>query len=225
MHDGSVPAPIRLAIVDDHPLIAAAIQAAVAADAVSGDRVPPRRPIRLVGTARTVGEGLALVDGPGTDAPDVILCDIEVAAEADGLRVVEAAAAAGRRAIVLTSHDRSSFMREAFALGAVGFVPKSADVAQILEAVRVVADGGTAFPATVIDAVRNARRVPSERERAVLALLRGGASNDEIGATLGISSRTVESHLRRLFDRYGVLSRTELVVLAIDEGWVRDCAV
>ena len=54
----------------------------------------------------------------------------------------------------------------------------------------------------------------------VLALVCDGASNDEIGARLGVTEKTVESHLRRLFDRYAVLSRTELAVLALREGWV-----
>ena len=56
----------------------------------------------------------------------------------------------------------------------------------------------------------------------MLALLCGGASNDEIGVRLGVTEKTVESHLRRLFDRYGVLSRTELAVLALREGWVAE---
>ena len=47
----------------------------------------------------------------------------------------------------------------------------------------------------------------------------GGATNAEIASALGLSEKTVESHLRRLFDRYELLSRTELAVLAIDEAW------
>ena len=58
----------------------------------------------------------------------------------------------------------------------------------------------------------------------MLTLVCGGASNDEIGAQLGVTEKTVESHLRRLFDRYGVLSRTELAVLALREGWVAEKA-
>jgi DNA-binding CsgD family transcriptional regulator len=60
----------------------------------------------------------------------------------------------------------------------------------------------------------------SDRERQVVAQVVDGASNDEIGARLGISARTVESHLRRLFDRTGVASRTELVARALREGWL-----
>ena len=47
-----------------------------------------------------------------------------------------------------------------------------------------------------------------------------GSTNAEVGARLGLSEKTVESHLRRLFERYGLQSRTELAVLALDEGWI-----
>jgi DNA-binding CsgD family transcriptional regulator len=49
-----------------------------------------------------------------------------------------------------------------------------------------------------------------------------GLTNAETAARLDLSEKTIESHLRRLFDRYGLLSRTELAVLAIDEGWIAD---
>ena len=74
----------------------------------------------------------------------------------------------------------------------------------------------------MLRAIRSAPRRPSDREIEVLGLLCAGASNDEIGSRLGVTEKTVESHLRRLFDRYGVLSRTELAVLALREGWVAE---
>lgn len=205
--------PIRLAVVDDHPAIAVAIEAAI-----RDDHEEPA--IELVGTARTLEAGLALIARSGATAPSVVLCDVQLDAGIDGLGVVAAARSAGIRAIVLTSFDRASLMRAAFDRGAAGFLDKSADVADILNAVRVVARGGTAFSASALDAARSTPRAPSEREVSVLRSLAGGASSDEIGARLGISTRTVESHLRRMFDRYGVVSRTELAVLALREGWV-----
>lgn len=203
-------AEIRLAIVDDHPVIARAIEAAVASE----------DDIRIVGIARTPEDGIALVSRAGADAPQVVLCDVQLRSGTDGLRVVEAATAAGCRAIVLTSFDRSSLMRAAFERGAAGFLDKGAETSVILAAVRTVAGGGTAFSAAVLDAARYGPKPPSDREVAVLTELHKGATSDEIGARLGISARTVESHLRRLFDRYGVLSRTELAVLALREGWI-----
>lgn len=201
---------IRLGIVDDHPAIAAALLAAVERD--DG--------VRLVGVARTPEEGLALVARDGDERPDVVLCDLQLRSGADGLDVVAAAQDAGIRPIVLTSFDRSSLMRASFERGAAGFLSKTAEVDDILAAVRAVAAGGTAFSAATLDAARFAPRAPSAREVAVIEGLRDGATSDEIGGRLGISARTVESHLRRLFDRYGVVSRTELAVLAIRERWI-----
>ena len=215
---------IRLAVVDDHPVIARAIESAVAeaaaAVAAAGATASPERGIRIVGVARTPEDGIELVSRAGADAPEVVLCDVQLRVGTDGLRVVDAAAAAGCRAIVLTSFDRSSLMRAAFERGAAGFLDKGAEMATIVTAVRTVAAGGTAFSAAVLDAARYGPRPPSDREIAVLTELHKGATSDEIGARLGISARTVESHLRRLFDRYGVLSRTELAVLALREGWI-----
>lgn len=211
-------APIRLAIVDDHPVIAVAIEAAASRSANDVDAAA--RPIHVMGVARTPDAGLALVTSTGPDAPEVVLCDIQLRAGTDGLQVVEAATAAGCRAIVLTSFDRSSLMRAAFERGAAGFLNKGVDIGEILAAVRTVAAGGTAFSAATLDAARFGPRTPSEREIEVLTALRDGATSDEIGARLRISARTVESHLRRLFDRYGVVSRTELAVLAVREGWI-----
>jgi len=203
---------IRLGIVDDHPAIAAAIAAAIADDALE-----PR--IDLVGTARTPEAGIDLVQRTGEDAADVVLCDVQLASGIDGLAVVDAARA-HCRVVVLTSFDRASLMRAAFDRGAAGFLDKGAEVVEILRAVRSVAAGGTVFIAAALAASRFTPRQPSDREIGVMRELARGATSDEIGVRLGISARTVESHLRRLFDRYGVVSRTELAVLALREGWI-----
>ena len=210
---------IRLGIVDDHPAIALAIQAAASASPNVGSA--DDRAIRVVGTARTPEDGIGLVSGTGPDAPEVVLCDIQLRSGTDGLLVIEAAVAACSRAIVLTSFDRSSLMRAAFERGASGFLDKGAEAEMILDAVRTVASGGTAFSAVTLDAARYGPRPPSDREIAVLEELLRGLTSEEIGTRLGISPRTVESHLRRLFDRYAVVSRTELAVLALCEGWIQ----
>ena len=216
-HDQATYA-IRLAIVDDHPAIALAIEAAATAAPSSA---AGGRPIRVVGVARTPHDGIHLVTGTSPDAPEVVLCDIQLQSGTDGLRVIEAAVAAGCRAIVLTSFDRSSLMRAAFERGASGFLDKGAEPEAIFDAVRTVASGGTAFSAVSLDAARFGPRPPSDREIAVLEELHRGLTSEEIGTRLGISPRTVESHLRRLFDRYAVVSRTELAVLALREGWIQ----
>ena len=207
--------PIALAIVDDHPAIALAVRAATEGE----ERKGLERDIRIVGTARRIQDALALLNAaPGR--PDVLLCDIQVEAGIDGLEVVKAAHEAGVRVIVLTSFDRSSLMRAAFERGASGFLDKRTEPAEILDAVRLVAAGGTAFSSATLDAARSAPRPPSGREIEVIREIQRGSTSDQIGVRLGISTRTVESHLRRLFDRYGVVSRAELAVLAMNEGWV-----
>ena len=214
--------PVLLGVVDDHPAIGLAIEAATrpgVARPASPTR-PGDRPIRLVAHVRTIADALALIDRPAGADLDVLLCDLQVERGIDGLRVIEAAARRGIRAIAFTSHDRPSLMRAVIEAGGAGFLPKTAELPEVLDAVRAVAAGGTAFGSTALDAVRNAPRPPSDREKAVLGGIAGGLTSDEIGHRLEISGRTVESHLRRLFDRYGVVSRTELVVLATSEGWI-----
>jgi DNA-binding NarL/FixJ family response regulator len=218
--------PIRLAIVDDHPAIAAAISAAIGGTvgapggpAAPGGPTELRPPIEIVASVRTVAEALALFE-EGRELPDVVLCDVQLEAGADGMRVLDAAVHAGCRVIVLTGFDRAAFGRAAFERGAAGFLSKGVEVETILDAVRTVAAGGTAFSAATLDALRSTARPPSEREIRIVAGVSRGLTSEEIGTQLGISSRTVESHLRRLFDRYGVVSRAELAVLAEREGWL-----
>jgi DNA-binding NarL/FixJ family response regulator len=148
---------------------------------------------------------------------------MQLAGGAEGLRLLNARdATQGRRPaiVILSGFDQPSLIRAAFERGAAGYLVKTAPLDAILEAIRTVAAGGTAFSASAVGAVRTAPRRPSDREIEVLGLVRAGASNAEVAASLGVSEKTVESHLRRMFDRYGVLSRTELAVFAINEGWV-----
>jgi DNA-binding NarL/FixJ family response regulator len=122
---------------------------------------------------------------------------------------------------MLSGFEQPSFLRAAFESGASGYLSKASEVDEILDAVEAVAAGDTRFPAVTLRALRDAPRQPSAREVEAIRLLARGATNDEIAMGLGISIKTVESHLRRMFGRYGVLSRTELALLAVREGWVR----
>ena len=121
---------------------------------------------------------------------------------------------------MLSGFEQPSFLRAALDAGAAGYLSKSAQIDEILAAVVAAGAGEDQFAAAALRAVAEAPRGPSPRELEALRLLVRGASNDEIAAGLGISIKTVESHLRRLFGRYGVLSRTELAMLAVREGWL-----
>ena len=205
-------AVIRLVVIDDHPAIAAAIEA--------GIRERPDAGLELVGVATTTADGLALARATW---PDVVVCDLWIDGAPAGLDVLAtltSQGAGGPRVLVLSGFEQPSFLRAAFEGGAAGYLSKSSTVETILGTIAVVASGGTAFPAITLRALRDAPRRPSERELGAIRLVARGATNDEIAAGLGISIKTVESHLRRLFGRYGVLSRTELAMLAVREGWL-----
>jgi len=199
---------IRLAVVDDHPAISVAIAAAVEG----------RADIELVGRASNARDAIELID---RTSPDVVVCDIWIDGEAAGLEILRQRAGADRpRFVVLSAFDQPSFLRAAIEAGAAGYLSKATDVGEIVDAVIAVDAGEAQWDDARLRAVARAPRPPSNREVQAIRLIAEGASNDEIAAALGISVKTVESHLRRLFGRYAVLSRTELAMLAVREGWL-----
>jgi DNA-binding NarL/FixJ family response regulator len=202
--------PIRVVLVDDHPAILDAVGSAV--------RAAPD--LELAGTARSLEDAIALLAATGT--VDVVVTDVQLAGEAEGLRLLDSIGGEGPGVLLLSSFDQPPLVRTAFERGAAGYLLKTSELPEILDAIRTVAAGGTMFSAAMLRTIRTAPRRPSDREVEVLTLVCAGATNDEIGGRLGVSDKTVESHLRRLFDRYGVLSRTELAVLALREGWVAE---
>ena len=119
--------------------------------------------------------------------------------------------------IVLTAYDYPQYAEAALRLGAAGFVLKTAPLPELVDAIRRVAAGGLAFSVRPTSAGL-ARLSP--REHDVVRLVADGRTNDEIGSALQIGSKTVETHLARLFERLGVASRTELAIRAVREGWL-----
>jgi DNA-binding NarL/FixJ family response regulator len=124
--------------------------------------------------------------------------------------------------IMLTAYVYPSYYVAATEGGARGYISKMATIQQILAAVRTVAAGGTAFPREAQGAIRSAMRVPTPRELEILILVADGLSNADIAERLGLRVKTVESQLRRMFDRYDIASRTALVHLAEGQGWLAE---
>jgi DNA-binding NarL/FixJ family response regulator len=196
----------RVLLVDDHPVATAGVIAALA----EADE------IEIAGVARTLAAVAAAV---AETRPDVILCDIQLGSES----AIDLPRRLGRPAppvLFFTSYDYPSYVRAALDGGAAGFVLKSAPLAELVAAIRTVAYGGTAYDSQHLRTARGAPRMPSGREIQVISLVASGSSNAAIGARLGIDERTVESHLRRLFNRYGADSRTELTTFAVRAGWI-----
>ncbi len=200
---------IDVLLVDDHPVVLDGVTAALAAES----------DLRVVGRATTVVEARAAL---ATSEPDVVLVDIRLP-DGSGLDLVaEAAARQPRPAwIVLSSFETPQYLAVAMEIGAVGYLLKTAPTAEIVAAVRAAARGGVAFTAAQLAAARASGVVRlSQVDRGIVHGLLDGRSNDEIGAAVGIAERTVEVHLSRLYDRFGVTSRTELALLAEREGWL-----
>ena len=199
--ESSGAGPIRVAIVDDHPVVREGTAALLGA----------QPGLRIVGTAASLEEAAPLLDPA---AVDVLLLDIRLGSDS-GLTLL--AGDAPRPAIViLTAYDYPQYAAATQRLGGSGFVVKTAPLTELVEAIHCAAAGGSAFeyrpdPSAV---------ALTRRERDVVRLVADGRSNDEIGTSLGIATKTVEGHLRRLFERLGVQSRTELATRALREGWL-----
>ncbi len=198
---------IRVAIVDDHPVTAQGL----------AEILSTEPDIEVAGVAGDLAGARALLE---RTRPTIVLCDIALP---DG-RGFELLAGGPREAgppiIFFSSYDYSGFHARIHELGGAGYLLKTAPVGEILGAIRAVAAGGSAFDLHHFRAARTAARPPSGRELQLIRLVAAGRSNDQIATALEIEPATVESHLRRLFGRYGVANRTELAVLAIREGWV-----
>jgi two-component system, NarL family, response regulator len=200
---GGAAAAVRVAIVDDHPVVREGTAALLAG--IDG--------LAIVGTAGSIEEATPLLD-PGT--VDVVLLDIRLGT-ASGLTVLSGAGERRLPAIVvLTAYDYPQYVAAAMRLGASGFVLKTAPIVELVDAIRRAAAGGLAF------GVRPPGHAPTftPRELDVIRLVVEGGSNDEIATRLGVTPKTVEAHLRRLFERLGVQSRTELATRALREGWL-----
>jgi DNA-binding NarL/FixJ family response regulator len=199
----SLPRRIRVGIVDDHPVVRDGT-------ALLLQREPDIDVIGIAATVESAGELVAL-------GPDVMVVDIRLGQES-GLALLAQLSGPGRPAVViLTSFDYPQFVDAAMRLGASGYVLKTDPSEVLVRVIREVAAGGMAYTVRVRPASQERL---SSRELEVVRLVTDGLSNDEIGLRLGISIKTVESHLARIFERAQVGSRTELAARAIREGWL-----
>ena len=199
-----------LLIVDDHPMIRAAVAALL-----EGTDFP---------IAATAGTAQAAMTAIGQHDPRIVILDIAMPG-GSGLEVLRQLRAQGdRRAVVILTAAIDDFqLGEALKLGADGIVMKNNDPAFLIECLQSVAGGCSWFdPDLRGRAEELARRKPdtglSPRERQLVGLVAQGLRNREIAAELGITEGTVKVYLHAIFDKLGVANRTELAMRAGNVG-------
>jgi DNA-binding NarL/FixJ family response regulator len=173
--------------------------------------------LAVAGEAGTVAEAVTLA---ARLRPDVVLLDLKLP-DGSGLDAARQMLAAPDppAVLVLSTYEDVALVRSALALGASGYIPKSAAFAEIVAAVRAAAAGGVVLHPSL--AGKMAAPGPEELSReelAMLKLLADGASYAEIGARLYLSERTVRRHMQALFARLGCASRAEAVAQAMRRG-------
>jgi DNA-binding NarL/FixJ family response regulator len=206
---------VRVLIVDDHTVVRSGLRLLL-------DAEPD---IETVGEApnadRAVFEAIE-------SKPDVVLMDL-VMPEKGGIEGMPAVlkAVPTAKVLVLSMQDEPRYVRAAFAAGASGYVLKEAAEAELVAAIREVANGGRyvhpTLGARLIEAEaseqRRAEEDPlSDREREVLKLLALGQTNQEIAALLFISVRTAETHRAHIMQKLQLSNRADLVRYALAQG-------
>jgi DNA-binding NarL/FixJ family response regulator len=179
--------------------------------------------------------GIEAVRAAKRDNPDVVLMDVRMP-EMDGLEATRriASEAPDTKVIMLTTFDLDDYVYEALRGGAAGFLLKDAPADDLIDAVRIVADGGALLAPSItkrlISEFAN-RSQPAaqpqglkdltERETEVLGLVARGLSNTEIAEELFVSETTVKTHVSHMLTKLHLRDRVQAVVLAYESGLVR----
>ncbi|MFG2437520.1 response regulator [Streptomyces sp. NPDC048508] len=216
--------PVTVLLVDDEPLVRAGLRAVLEAES----------DMEVVGEA---ADGAAVIPLVRRLRPDVVAMDVRMPL-LDGIeatRAVLRTVADPPKILVVTTFENDEYVYEALRAGADGFLLKRARPAEIVHAVRLVAEGESLlFPSSVRqlaavygDAAGNPaaraameRAALTEREAEVLRLMAGGLSNAEIAARLVVGTETVKSHVSAVLAKLGARDRTQAVIAAYESGFV-----
>jgi two-component system response regulator NreC len=206
---------IKVVLVDDHAVVRSGLRLLL----------EKQEDIEVVGEA---GNARDAVFRARALKPDVILLDVVMPGES-GIEALPKLLkeSPDTNVLVLSMQDDPSYVREAFAAGASGYVLKEAADEEVVSAVREIADGGRyvhpALGARMVAAEAQERAAAeadplSDREREVLRLLALGHTNQEIAEQLYISVRTAESHRAHIMQKLRLSTRAELVRYALSQG-------
>src|SRR5690625_4198006 len=214
---------VRVLVVDDQSMIRAGFAALL--DAQPG--------ITVVGTA---DDGLGITEMVRRTQPDVVLMDIRMPKMngLDAARSIFAMPGNGPKVIMLTTFDADEYVFSALRVGASGFLLKDSPPEELVQAVRVVADGEALLSPKVTKALiaDYAARpqgpakysvrlgVLTEREREVMVRVARGRSNAEISEDLFVAEQTIKTHVSRILTKLDLRDRTQMVVAAYESGLV-----
>jgi DNA-binding NarL/FixJ family response regulator len=215
---------IKVLLADDQALVRAGFRVLLEAE----------QGFEVIGEAADGAEAVALTR---QRRPDIVVMDIRMPGT-DGLaataQITADPALGAVKVLVLTTFDLDEYVYDALRAGASGFLLKDTEPADLLRALRVIADGQALLAPTITRRLiaefvaRPQRPGPgravltelTDREREVLGLVAGGLSNDEIAAHLVISPATARTHVSRIMTKLHARDRAQLVVTAYESGLV-----
>jgi DNA-binding NarL/FixJ family response regulator len=215
-------ARIQIVLADDHAVVREGLKTLIHGE----------KDMVVVGEA---ADGANLIRLTAELKPDIAVMDITM----PGMSGASAALILKRehpavKIVALTVHEDRSYVEQLLEAGAAGYVLKRAAAQDLIEALRVVANGGTYLDRNVtgmvVESLLGKRRSVqaeasggcTERETAVAKLVAQGYTNKEIAAQLAVSVKTIETHKSRCMEKLRVRSRAELVRYALDKGWLRN---
>jgi DNA-binding NarL/FixJ family response regulator len=212
--------PVRVLIVDDHPVVREGLRHALSAPDVE-----------IVGEAATGKEALAAVHRL---KPEILILDIRMP-DMDGLTALHAIKRSdpSTAVIIFTSYEDPDYLRKAIQAGAAGYVLKATGNQELLGSIRRVAEGDTIIDRGTLDAVLSGASMRdrpvkaaggvsldelTKREMQILRCIRSGLTNAEIAELLEITPSTVKVHCYRLYQKLGVSDRTQALLWADRHG-------
>ncbi|MEA5453695.1 response regulator transcription factor [Sinomonas sp. JGH33] len=210
--EGPGEPPIRVILVDDHPLVLAGMARLVEADPA----------MAMAGTATTAKAAVELFDAV---SPDVTILDVNLQGESGfSLARILLARRPGAKILVLSGHHEVQYQRTAFQIGAHGYLQKTCTSAELSAALVAVRDGRLVFGSEIHSRNGRVPDVPplTRRELEVLSHIRTGLSNRDIARRLVVSERTVHFHVGNLLSKLQSSSRTQAVARGRELGWLSD---
>ncbi|HEX4155161.1 MAG TPA: response regulator transcription factor [Acidobacteriaceae bacterium] len=205
-----MPAPIRLLVVDDHPVVRGGLVALLAT-------------VEDMTVVAEASDGREAVEQFRLHQPDVTLMDLRLqrVGGVEAIQLIRAESPAAR-IIVLTTFDGDEDIYRAIQAGAKAYLLKGMSVEELISTIRTVHQGKMRIPAAIAEKLAERMAGPqlTSRELEVLELVVRGRSNKEIGSDLSISEATVKTHINNLLAKLGVDDRTGASTAALQRGIV-----